>query len=437
MKKCLNFFISSPFFFNLDDPTGGSYGNDNFSDIFDYMYYEGSLHNRSVAYYPETAYWVNVDVDVPLFLPLYSERRLYDMRKLGNIQEEEKDQTGGDNFAIDGIINFDSGWEWGYWFSDVITARSFWNPMLEIQSQDEAFLQSMKPVSSIFPQPISHQFEEFILQLVKDEYSLLIKGEVDGTPSPDLSKLSGFPYLSGDDTWVDLPRAVGITLTQPDKIHLDEQDDELYDHVLPLLSAMEVAFEGNMRTGRTILDEFGAMEEKNEMAYELLEEIVDSVTLLHLRSKQVRCLYESTNPSTPPQRAVELQLESRLIITTQAQPIVKRREGKYRVPWERIGSWRENPTVYRYGYVWSVHKLYYWWRDQGLAEERSMEAEYSPCYLNRIDSTEVAVGVGKYAFEALRVAVNNFSPHENADLIVNCISPPPKEYEFPEDLFKY
>ena len=55
----------------------------------------------------------------------------------------------------------------------------------------------------------------------------------------------------------------------------------------------------------------------------------------------------------------------------------------YRVPWQRIAAWRDNPTVYRYGYLWAVHSLYYWWRDQGLAEQGSVTAESSPCYLNR------------------------------------------------------
>lgn len=36
-----------------------------------------------------------------------------------------------------------------------------------------------------------------------------------------------------------------------------------------------------------------------------------------------------------------------------------------RVPVERIGGWRLNPTVYTYGYLWTVHSLFYWWRDFG------------------------------------------------------------------------
>ena len=73
--------------------------------------YEAKRGNRSVIFYPETAYWVsycsvlycialynvliakilsryyyflqvNVDVDVPLFLPIYAQRRQHDLRRL-------------------------------------------------------------------------------------------------------------------------------------------------------------------------------------------------------------------------------------------------------------------------------------------------------------------------------------------------------------------
>lgn len=64
-----------------------------------------------------------------------------------------------------------------------------------------------------------------------------------------------------------------------------------------------------------------------------------------------------------------------------------------------------------------------------------MEAEVSPCYLNRIDPTETAIGWGKAALEAVRVAVNRYSPHAHADFVANCFSSPPREYEFPRDLY--
>ena len=65
------------------------------------------------AIYRETAYWVNVDIDVPLFIPLYGQRRLHDLRRIAGREIKE-------NFKIDGQMNFDSGWEWGYWLSDVV-----------------------------------------------------------------------------------------------------------------------------------------------------------------------------------------------------------------------------------------------------------------------------------------------------------------------------
>ena len=66
----------------LDDPTAGAYGNQNFSDLRKFARYELANDTRSVVWHPETNYWVNVDVDVPLFLPVYGERRLHDVRLL-------------------------------------------------------------------------------------------------------------------------------------------------------------------------------------------------------------------------------------------------------------------------------------------------------------------------------------------------------------------
>jgi hypothetical protein len=41
----------------FDDPTGGAYGNDNFTYVEDYLAYEAKIGKRSVVYYGETAYW--------------------------------------------------------------------------------------------------------------------------------------------------------------------------------------------------------------------------------------------------------------------------------------------------------------------------------------------------------------------------------------------
>lgn len=95
--------------------------------MFDFTFLEAG--KRDVIYHGETAYWVDYDINVPLFLPVYSYGRLYDLRKIAHQELQE-------NKKIQGQMNFDSGWEWGNWLNDVITARSAWNPHMESEMDD-------------------------------------------------------------------------------------------------------------------------------------------------------------------------------------------------------------------------------------------------------------------------------------------------------------
>ena len=66
-----------------------------------------------------------------------------------------------------------------------------------------------------------------------------------------------------------------------------------------------------------------------------------------------------------------------------------------------------------------------------------MQSVISPCYLNRMDISEVAVGWGKYTLEIFRNLVNRFSPFTTGYPLelVNCFASPQKEYIFPRDLY--
>jgi len=453
-----------------------------------------------VIFYPETSYWVNVDVDVPLFLPLYGQRRQHDLRRLR--QREQKE-----NFRMQGQMNFDSGWEWGYWLSDVVTARASWDPILEpaivetttetckddtcvpndpsnLDSSWEAYQQALLPLRRIFTHLQDSNAGERLIQLLTTltqvQARLLIRGEVmedDGSgtgyrvprPSPNLKKLSGIAYLMGGDTWVDLPHMLGLPTLQPTKVHIREVDDPYRADVLVLLQAMHDEF-GTIHTAFKVLLK-DAHEEADDRQKDgngtdtsllVLEELVDAVGLLALRAKQVHLLYRSKEPErplSPTQDSMhtsgsindvtvpdsssipsdvtssELQARSRLVIQEAAE-IVKRREDNYKVHWERVGSWRNNPTVYRYGYLWAVHSLYYWWRDQGLSEEVSPQAQHSPCYLNRMDPSEIAAGWGKSTLQLLRDLYNKYSPFRMGYPLelINCMSPPTEEYQFPRNL---
>eukprot|EP00611_Tribonema_gayanum_P021189 TRINITY_DN4026_c1_g1_i1.p2 TRINITY_DN4026_c1_g1~~TRINITY_DN4026_c1_g1_i1.p2 ORF type:complete len:152 (-),score=41.29 TRINITY_DN4026_c1_g1_i1:283-738(-) len=133
-----------------------------------------------------------------------------------------------------------------------------------------------------------------------------------------------------------------------------------------------------------------------------------------------------------------MQLAQGRSVIGRAKEIVSRREANYRAPVSRIAAWRESgPTVYRYGYLWAVHSLYYWWRDQGRAEAAVLQrSRPGACYLNRMDPVQVAFGWGKQTFQAIRMAVAAAIPL-HSDAFTNCLAPPAAEYKFPQDLHKY
>jgi hypothetical protein len=54
--------------------------------------------------------------------------------------------------------------------------------------------------------------------------------------------LTGIAYLSGSDTWFDVPKLLGVHATQPDRVHPRQHDHELYPKIAPLLSAMSTEF---------------------------------------------------------------------------------------------------------------------------------------------------------------------------------------------------
>jgi hypothetical protein len=475
--------------YGLDDPTAGAYGNKNFSYIEDYMVMEAKRGNRSVIFYGETAYWVNVDVDVPLFLPIYGQRRLHDLRRIAGREIAE-------NFRIDGQMNFDSGWEWGYWLSDLVTARAVWNPQLsplsatagykERDDEWEAFRKAIDPVMKVLGPNYRRRVADVLVQMTSAQADILINGVVDGRPCPNIMKLSGIAYDSGGDTWVDLPRKFGMHFLQPDKVHFKEVSDPDWPNALLLLKEMERVFiplanemkiilteaqneliekenlqaqllslqQSDECSGRGIIKKFFSstcsnkskklqaknalilqtklLSSINKAAVDLLQELDDCMRIFVMRVSHVRMLYESRAVTASLESRTDLLNQSRSIISA-ASKIVNQRESFYRVPWQRIAAWRENPTVYRYGYLWSAHSLYYWWRDQGLAEEGSYQSELSPCYLNRMDATEIALGWGKFALELIRNLVNRYSPY-NVE-IINCIAPPSHEYTFPKDLY--
>ncbi|PIP89563.1 MAG: hypothetical protein COW01_11340 [Bdellovibrionales bacterium CG12_big_fil_rev_8_21_14_0_65_38_15] len=90
-------------FYGLWDKEVPMYGNEDFSSMREFTLEQKNI--RPTWYYPETSYWILMDMDVPLFLTDYLVARADDMKRLSEQN-------------VEGHFNFTTGHEVGYWLMD-------------------------------------------------------------------------------------------------------------------------------------------------------------------------------------------------------------------------------------------------------------------------------------------------------------------------------
>ncbi len=104
---------------------------------------------------------------------------------------------------IKGALYFDSGWEWSYWFNDVIAAYSSWNPHLEIQDENLALYHVIESLFGRYFGSDSSSVTSLLVEFIQVERQLLTWGILPNT-TMETSELNGIAYLAGWDTWSDL-----------------------------------------------------------------------------------------------------------------------------------------------------------------------------------------------------------------------------------------
>ena len=399
----------------LTDPAP-TYGNQDFGHMHRFL--TSQLGKRPVLFYPESAYWVSFDVDVPLFLPVYAYNRLLDLRLLA----AEEDAAGRGASRLDGQLLFSSGWEWGYWLNDVIAARAAWDPLAGELSPGEAFRralgQALAPLG-----PVAGSIASLVAEAAEAQQALLIHGRIGDEPPDDIRRQNGQAYLQGFESWDDLSALAarlhlpGVQLTQPDRLGLIElgrggQAQAFYQaKVQPLLGELEARFGSLAAQGLTLAVQPGAPSSP------ILGEIQDGLRMNALRAEQIHALYAYQATRQDPR-----YLEKARSALRQAGQVSRRREGQYRVDPSRISAWAPNPTAYPFGYLWTARTLYYWQRDEGLAVRQPI----SPCYLNIINPIALAIGDGTVA-DLVRTLAGWFSFGN----FRGCLAEPEEEPRFP------
>lgn len=384
-------------YYDLQGPVY-TYDNQNFHYIRRYMQLEAG--RREVLYYPETAYWVNFDIDVPLFLPLYAASRLDDLRLID--ADERAGLMGRGEFAgsrIQGQVNFSSGWEWGYWLNDVVTARAVWNPMSDVTDRSAALAQALQPFTTLLGSA-DDDANRLLRRWIDETRDLLWLGVLDGKAVEYAEARNAQAYLQGWDTWSEVTKLVGTGETQP-------RNMGLLDMINPLLpKSKKVPYQRELRPLlkstadklRATHTAFAALEPNVAPAGQALyAEIRDAMEITALRAEQVHALYETLAHQSliilnQDKTEANQHLNRARKALDRATVIVAQREQHYRADPARIAAWAYNPTAYNFGYLWTVHSLYFWWRDEGKVVDRP----FSPGYLNFKDPVDIANGEGEW-----------------------------------------
>jgi len=376
--------------YGLDDPAP-TYGNSSFSEIRRFMSMEAG--GRDVIYYPEAAYWCSYDVDVPLFLASYGERRVHDLRLIA--ADENAGRMGRGALAgsrIQGQLLFSSGFEWGYWLNNLVAMHAAWNPHMEALSDSEAYAitlrEALRTNSPVIP---------LLVDQAKAEDDLLIHGRVNGKDPKQIERLTGIAYLAGQETWDELNSWVADRfhkdgmLTQPSRAgfvfrsKLNVNGIDYLKDVAPLLGAMS--------------SRFGALAERYEkVAGTSAEatELAQAARMMALRSDQLVALYQA-HAYKPLKKSEDWRnarvAEARAAVD-RAEEIMRAREKKYRVDARLIRGWGNSPTNYGYGYLWTAHSLMWWYRDEGSA----LKMRKNFCFMNIVNPADNVFAKGQKTF---------------------------------------
>ncbi len=349
-------------FYDLFRPAP-TYDNADFSALRTFLL--GEIGERRVLYYPETAYWVTFDVDVPLFLPHYGYSRWNDLQRLADS-------------GMDGQIDFSSGFEWGFWLNDWMTASS-------VYEAREDWRVKLARFTRIFGKR-AEAMQDLLVRVIDEQGADLLEG-------------NAIAELIGWDSADDIGHFIAGTEFQPVRL--------LPEEIRALDADGLAAYEADVIARLTTLDATyaGFAAEIGRLAGGIpadarpwFDELRDGLEITRLRIRHVLLLDRGLvairraalglDPGGDADgRALWRDAQATRL---DALEIVSRREAAYRFPVERIARRRENPTSYEFGYLFTVWDLYYWKRD----EARAFADRFCICDGNLVNLVDNFLGEG-------------------------------------------
>ncbi|MBX7182086.1 MAG: hypothetical protein K1X82_08240 [Bacteroidia bacterium] len=334
-------------FYDMTEPNAPVYENKNQRHQFELLLSE--MEKRETWYYPESAYWVTFDNSVPLFLLPYLKARLAD------IDTCEK-------YRVPGHITFSSGWEWSYWLFDWSIARWSWN---FYQNNTRLPKYPTQYVDAIEQTSASQDWIKKALALqqtyLKD--SNLIQWLTGMTITDELPKgMNNAFHPRPPLSYKYLERKASL-----------QEIQQVEKEILPRLEAFYKQTVEQIQN-RKSLGPFNNSWEK-----EWMDGLEITALRAHHRFFTLSYILERRKARLGhrPFNGKAL-LDEAAKVRQLAQDIVNHRETSYRYDLQTIARWGRGHTSYDFGYLYPVHKLTFWKRE----EEQARRNKYGPLFMS-------------------------------------------------------
>lgn len=321
-------WVHSTMYFNLYEPTGGAYEHQAFDEHRDYL--EARLRAGTPAgYFPESAYWVAFDINVPTYLPLYVRSRQLDLVKLN--------QAG----RLHDHVEFSSGFEWGYWMNDALTLRMNYGVPASWQA----------PVESLFAAwgAQGAKAADVVTRLGEAQHRALI-----------LEKLAA--YVAGRDQIIDAGDALGI-FSQPDRPEFSElraaDAATRAQFKADVLDRLEV-HAAELEALATEVDGFGDDEP-------VLSELKDGVQVTAARVRYIHDVYAAVLTFAETGSDGGGMANAQQALDRGHALVAHRRRHLWDPDAATLIHNNGNPTFYQYGYLREADTLCFWERERAQA----------------------------------------------------------------------
>lgn len=356
-------YVHTTMCYGLEGPAP-VYGNTDFARQRNFLV--DQVDDRNIIYYPESAWWLTFDNAIPLSPAMYFRVRSADLRFIAGVE------------GVEGHVTFTSGWEWGYWLTDLLIAYQSWQPEMSLEEVLDDLLT-----------PLASEAGDIASRMAESEWTHLIEGRL-------------LPFLTAEDLPTEIGYRAGIVFHElapaPAEVmaYSEDQLDDL-DEQLDDLEGFCEEMEGFTAEWQALPDAMGqtdfdvvtpqAQEEAARRpavitAAPLLEELRDGTAITAARCRNALANYGALSAAR--RIALELTtdadpatlLEEAAAQTAEAAVIVEAREQAYRYEPARVSAHEdtdtegvENATDYPYRVNGRTHVLFFWHRrDQLVAE---------------------------------------------------------------------